>query len=159
MHASVRKVFLVLAVAVWTVASTPLFAQQDPILGMWKLNVAKSKYSPGPAPQSNVITFEKAGDAIKVTTKGVGADGKPTASEYTAKYDGKDYPIKGAASDTVSLRKVNERVVERTDKKGGKETIKLTRELAPDGKSFTVTVKGTNTKGEPVNSLLVWERM
>jgi hypothetical protein len=32
---------------------------------------------------------------MKVTVDGNGSDGKPTRSEWTGKFDGKDYPVKG----------------------------------------------------------------
>ena len=128
-------------------------------MGTWKLNVEKSKFSPGPAPKSLTVKFESVGKGVKVTTDGVGADGKPNATEYTANYDGKDNPLKGSpVADTISLRRTNALTTVRTDKKAGKVVQTLRREIAKDGKSFTVTVKGTNAKGEPVNNHLVFEK-
>src|SRR5438132_1454470 len=57
----------------------------DTLVGTWKLNVAKSKYSPGPAPQSNTIKFEAVDGGIKLTADGVDAQGKKTHNNYTAK--------------------------------------------------------------------------
>ena len=128
-------------------------------MGTWKLNVEKSKYSLGPAPKSLTAKFEPAGKGVKLTTEGVGADGKPNATEYTANYDGKDVPLKGSpAADTVSLVRKDAQTTIRTDKKAGKVVQTLTRVVSKDGKSFTVTVKGTSAKGEPVNNLLVFEK-
>ena len=128
-------------------------------MGTWKLNVAKSKFSPGPAPKSLTVKFEPAGKGVKLTTDGVAADGKPTATEYTANYDGKDVPIKGSpVVDTISLRRIDALTTERTDKKAGKVVQTLTRAIAKDGKSFTVAVKGTNPKGEPVNNMMVFDK-
>jgi hypothetical protein len=135
-------------------------AQPDPrAIGTWKLNVARSKFSPGPAPKSLTVKFEPAGQGVKLSTEGVGADGKPTATSYTANLDGKDYPLTGSpVADTVALRKIDENTQERTDKKAGKVVQTLTRVMAKDGKSLTVTVKGTNPKGEPVNNVLLFEK-
>src|SRR5262245_23798864 len=66
----------------------------DNLVGTWKLNVAKSKYSPGPAPQSNSVRFEGMDGGIKLTADGVDSQGRKTHNEYTAKYDGKDNPTK-----------------------------------------------------------------
>ena len=91
--------------------------------------------------------------------EGVGADGKPTATEYTANYDGKDNPLKGSpVADTVSLRRIDALTTERTDKKAGKVVQTLKRVIAKDGKSFTVAVKGVSPKGDPVNNMLVFEK-
>jgi hypothetical protein len=128
-------------------------------IGTWKLNVAKSKFS-GPAPKSLVVKFEPSGkDGVKLSSEGVSADGNKTGGGYTAKYDGKDYPLAGSpVADTLSLKRIDANTTERTDKKNGKVVQTLTRTMAKDGKSFTVAVKGTNPKGEPVNNLMVFEK-
>lgn len=161
MQAILRNSVLGLALAIFAVSATSVSAQSKEPAGMgsWKLNVAKSKYSPGPAPKSLTVKFEPAGKGVKLTTEGVSADGKPTATEYTANYDGKDVPLKGSpVADTVSLRRIDALTTERTDKKAGKVVQTLKREIAKDGKSFTVTVKGTTAKGEPINHMLVFEK-
>jgi hypothetical protein len=137
---------------------SPAFGQAaDPIIGTWKLDVAKSKYSPGPPPKSLTVKFEAAGKGVKLTTDGVGADGQPTHTEYTADYDGKDYPLIGSpVADMVSLKRVDASTSVRTDKKGGKVVQTLTRKMSKDGKSFTVTVKGTDPQGQAVNNVLVF---
>ena len=53
----------------------------DPVIGTWVLNVAKSTFSPGPAPQSESRTYVAAGKDIKVTSSGVGADGNPRLAD------------------------------------------------------------------------------
>lgn len=127
--------------------------------GTWKLNVAKSKYSPGPAPKGLTVKWEPAGKGVKLTAEGITPDGKPMSGGYTANYDGKDYPYVGSPLiDTVSLRRVDANTVERTDKKAGKVVQVLTRVMAKDGKSFTVTTKGTNAKGEPVHNVSVFDK-
>ena len=104
------------------------------------------------------VLFEPAGKGVKATTEGVSSDGKPTSTEYTANWDGKDTPLKGSAiADTTSLRRIDANTTERTDKKDGKVVQTLTRAVAKDGKSFTVAVKGKNAKGEPV-PLNAWQR-
>lgn len=160
MKSILRHAILGFALAAFA-ASTNVSAQsKEPLgLGTWKLNVEKSKYSPGPAPKSLTAKFEAAGKGIKVTTQGVGADGKPNGTEYTAEYDGKDYPIKGSpTSDTVALKRISDTSSERTDKKAGKVVQTFKRVVAKDGKTFTVHITGSNAKGEPVNHMLVFEK-
>jgi hypothetical protein len=129
----------------------------DPLVGTWKLDVAKSKFSPGPAPKSITVTFEAAGEGITVTADVVGAEDKTTHTTYTGNYDGKDYPITGSetGADTVSLKRVDARTTVRTDKKGGKVVMTFTRKVSSDGKMLTVTIKGTNPKGQPVNNVVM----
>ena len=131
----------------------------DPGMGTWKLNLAKSKYKPGPAPQSLVVKFEPAGKGVKTTSDFVNAKGEKISSVYTAYYDGKDYPITGSAvSDTVALKKLGGGKMERVDKKGGKPFQTFVRTVSADGKTMTITQKGTNPKGELFDNVLVLEK-
>jgi hypothetical protein len=137
-----------------------LSAQEtDPRIGTWKLNVAQSKYSPGPAPQSLTVKVEAVGKGEKVTAEFVAADGTRRTTEYTANYDGKEYPLTGSQiADKVSLKRIDARTTERTDKKGGKVAQTLRRVVSQDGKTMTVTTKGTNAKGEAVNNVALFEK-
>ena len=131
----------------------------DPLVGTWKLNVAKSTYSPGPAPKSLTAKIEAAGEGEKVTFDGVRGDDTPIQVVYTAQYDGKDHPITGSPmADTVSLKRLDANTTERTDKKAGKVVQTLTRKLSSDGKTMTVTIKGTDAEGRPINNVAVLEK-
>ena len=51
------------------VAAAPVAAlKPDPLIGTWILNVAKSKYTPGPAPKSSTVVYEAA-LAARTTTR------------------------------------------------------------------------------------------
>jgi hypothetical protein len=134
----------------------------DPRVGTWKLNVAKSKYSPGPAPQSLTVKVEPAGKGgEQVTAEFVNADGTRTTVQYVeANFDGKDYPLTGSqfGADMVSLKRIDKWTTERTDKKGSTVIQTLRRVVSQDGKTMTVTTKGTNTQGQAMNNVAVFER-
>src|SRR5207247_9488199 len=97
----------VVAVPVLSFARVAL-AQSDPAVGTWKLNLSKSKYTPGPLPKSNTVTITSAPNGgFHVMAKGEDAAGKPTSIDYTASADGKDMPVKGApAYDTTAMKRV-----------------------------------------------------
>lgn len=132
----------------------------DPFLGNWKLNVAKSKYSPGPAPKSGTVVITASGkDGVKVVVEGVSSTDAKVRWEYTANHDGKDYPvISNPDADTISLKRVDARTVETSNKKAGKPTLTNVRTVAADGKTMTVTTKGTNAAGQTVNNTQVFEK-
>ncbi len=131
----------------------------NPRIGTWKLNGAKSKFSPGPAPQSLTVKVEPSGQGEKVTAEFVNADGTRTTTLYTANFDGKDYPLTGSQiADAVSLKQVDARTTERTDKKGDKVAQTLRRVVSQDGKTMTVTTKGTNAQGQAVNNVIVFDK-
>src|SRR5262245_2998960 len=89
------SVVAILAVCLVVMSPPSGFTQTNTSIGTWKLNLAKSKYSPGPAPKSQAVTYEAVGQGVKVTAKGTNAEGQPVDYQYTANYDGKDYPITG----------------------------------------------------------------
>jgi len=127
----------------------------DMNLGSWKLNEAKSKFGPG-APK---ITYEAAGDSVKVTIDGASFDGKPTHNQWTGKYDGKDYPVTGDANQSSrAYTKVNDHTVKFTIKSGDKVVLDGTIVVAADGKSRTVTASGTSADGKKVSYTAVYDK-
>lgn len=144
--------------AVLFVAVAVCLAADDANLGTWKLDEAKSKISAG-TPKNTTVVYEAAGDSVKVTLDGVGADGKPTHSEWTGKYDGKDYAVTGDSSvDSRSVKQINGRTLEVTNKKDGKVTLTARVELSADGKSRTVTISGKDAKGNKVTSTAFYNK-
>ena len=159
MHALSKLVTLGVVVAFASAVAVTVSAQTGSEIGTWKVNVAKSTFSPGPAPKSRTLTFEAVGQGVKLSVEGVNADGSKAAISYTANYDGKDVPVTGSATlDTVSWKRINATTVEETDKKGGKVFGTLTRVVSADGKSLTVTFKGTNPQGQAVNNVIVFDK-
>ena len=147
------------ALVVLAALPQPGFAQSNPVIGTWKLNLEKSKFSPGPPLESGTIKYEPAGAGIAVTTDAVNAEGVHTATYYKANWDVKDYPITGSqTADTVSLNRIDDYTTERTDKKGGKVVGTLRRVVSQDGKTLTITTKSTNAQGQAVNNVMVYEK-
>jgi hypothetical protein len=152
---------LLILMCLFVMCSALLFAQSPAgnMFGTWKLNVAKSKYTPGPAPKSQIAKLENADGGMKVVSDRVGSDGKTTHFEYTAKFDGKDYPVKGdAARDAVSVKKIDDYTLEITNKKGGKATTMIKAVYSKDGKSRTETVTGTDAEGKKVENVTQWDK-
>lgn len=134
------------------------FAADDPMMGTWKLNEAKSKLAPG-APKNNTVTYEMVGDQIKVTVDGTDADGKSTHTVWTGKFDGKDYAVTGdATSDMRSYKKEGKDTLQMTNTKAGKVTVTGTVIVAADGKTRTVTTSSTDAKGTKVTSTAVYDK-
>jgi len=105
------------------------------------------------------VKVEPSGQGEKVTAEFVNADGTRTTTLYTANFDGKDYPLTGSQiADTVSLKRIDARTTERTDKKGDKVAQTLRRVVSQDGKTMTVTTKGTNAQGQAVNNVIVFDK-
>ena len=131
----------------------------NPHVGTWKMNVAKSTFSPGfVPPKSDIAKIEAVGAGQKVTVDQVAADGRITHREYTANYDGKDYPITGSNNDTVALTRIDARTIQSVFKRAGSVTATQIAVVSADGKTLTRTTKGLNAAGQSVDRSTVFDR-
>jgi len=139
---------------------SPAFAQTDSQVGIWKLNVAKSTYSPGPAPKSATTTIETAGAGAKVSVDQMRADGTASHWGFTADYDGKDNAMTGSNpdADMIARTRVDANTVQSISKKDGKVTTTQMSKVSADGKTRTVTTKGMNAAGKKVNNVAVYDK-
>ena len=154
-----RRFGLALAVVSVLVLGVTVMAA-DSNVGTWKLNLAKSKFNPGPAPKSQTLKIEAWGaDGVKYTADGVDADGKPTHWELQAKYDGKFAPFKGNPdADMLAYKRIDANTVEATTQLNGKPAGKTKVVVSADGKTRTLTQTGKNAKGQTVNNVLVYDK-
>ena len=147
-------------VVVSVLVFTAVVIAADNNVGTWQLNLAKSKYSPGPAPKSQILKIEAWGDdGVKYTSDAVGADGKPTHAEFQAKYDGKGYPFKGNPdADVLSYKRIDANNLQATTTLKGKNTTAITVVVSSDGKTRTVTQTGTNAQGQATKISSVYDK-
>ena len=137
--------------------SVALGFQDNPNMGTWKLNEAKSKFA-GKA-RNHTVIYEAAGDQIKVTVEGVDENGGTIRSEWTGKFDGKDYPVTGESNaDARSYKMINKNTLQLANKKGGKTTTSGRIVVSRDGKTRTVTTTSTNAQGKKVKNVAVYDK-
>ncbi len=143
-----------------TLIATAVFAQTPVVMpGRWTLDVAKSSFSPGPAPKSQHAVLTAIPNGIRTVADRIEADGKRVHFEWNGTFDGKDQPVVGdPARDAVSVRKIDDYTIEVTNKKGGKITTVLHAAYATDGKSRTETTTGTNAQGRAVKNVTYWTK-
>ena len=156
-----RSIFAMFTLAAFALLApaTSLLAQSDPAVGTWELNVAKSRYSPGPPMKSQTITITTVGNRTRVVAKGVDGNGKPTATEYTAPYDGTDVPVMfNLVYDALSLKRIDRNNAEVVRKKGGKVVQTARRSVSEDGKTLTITTSGVDDRGRKVDNVAVYDR-
>jgi hypothetical protein len=153
---------MIVAIALLTVVgSSTLRAQSNPLVGTWKLNLTKSKYDPGPPPQSLTRTVEAQGDGVKYTFAGVSADGKAIAYGFSVQFDGKDNSISGSmptGADTISAKRTDANHFEATLKKAGKVIGTSSVTVSKDGKVTTVDGTGTNAAGVKTHDVQVYDK-
>lgn len=112
-------------------------AQDDPMMGTWKLNAAKSKLAPGR--QKDIVRkHEPIPGGIRVSWEGIDDNGKPTRWGFEAKFDGKEYPSTGESSwDTLTLERPDRYTIVGRSKKDGKVAVELRWEVSQDGQTLT----------------------
>jgi hypothetical protein len=160
MTATLTRLAMILAAAAMLAVALPANAQsKDPFVGTWTLNVAKSKYDPGPTPKSVTSVYEAAGKGYKVSVTNITASGKLQYG-YTTNLDGKESQVTGTNpnADTLVVKRVDARTLESVSKKVGKVTITQRNVISTDGKTRTVTTTGTDAQGQKVNNVAVFEK-
>jgi hypothetical protein len=154
------KLRLIVLAAVVTCAFTASagFAQSDPLVGTWKLNLAQSKYT-SPAPRSEMVTYEADADGLKYTVKRVDTAGANVTLGGRLATDGKDHPATGTPDwDSAMTRRVNQRTTETIRKRAGTQVQTVMRAVSADGRRLTLTTKGTDAAGHAVNDVQVYDR-
>jgi hypothetical protein len=146
----VGLVLAVLAVTAWAA---------DSHVGTWKLNIAKSKSSPGSVPKSATLKIEAIDNGYKYSLDGVDGQGKPTHAAFSLKADGKDYPVTGLPyADTMTLKRIDANTTEAVAKKGGKVTVTTRSVVSQDAKTRTSTQTEKNEQGQDVKNILVYDK-
>ena len=147
-----RKIGVLAALVVVLAAGSALLAQNNPFVGTWKLNVAASKFNPGPPPQSQMRTWDASG---MVMVNAVNAAGKTVSYGYTIKDDGKEYPTEGAipnTADKITSKKINAMAYEANFTKAGKHVETTTFTVSNGGKTLTIHAKGFSPAGDFENT-------
>lgn len=142
-----------------TAAPQVALAQTSPLMGVWKLNLDKSKFSPGPPPKSQTLNFEGAGQDLKDTAETTDAQGQATKIVFMHIYDGKPHPTTGnPLFDTTTYTPVDAYHVNWVRSKDGKAILTGSNVVSSDGRTFTVTTEGTGANGEKISSVAVFEK-
>jgi hypothetical protein len=151
---------LLAGVLVLAASNVTLAQDKDPANGTWKLNVAKSKFSPGPAPKEMTATIESAGPGRHVEVTGSASDGTAVKWGYSGNFDRKEIRMTGMNpdADVVTLRRLSPTTVRSTYKKDGKQTLVNGVSVSADGKTLTVAQSGVNAKGQTVKNTLVFDK-
>ena len=147
----------IIGLAITTIAAVAA----DNTLGTWKLNMAKSKFTPQPSPvKSLTIQRDASEGGVKVTVKGERADGSAADSSYTAKYDGAEVPVAGNAPyNAIAVKQVNANTLTDERKKAGTPYHATGRTvISKDGKTSTLTIKGTNAEGKAFTYVMVYDK-
>jgi len=156
-----RRTAVCVVALICTALAAPSFAadvQQDNTTGVWKRNMTATQYATDPFVNLTMTRTAIPG-GIRIDGKGLRKDG--TKIDYTADviYDGKDHPTHGVGApyDTLAITPVDANHQLSVTKKGLYQMHGVA-EVSADGKRLTISNKGTNAKGEPMNFTVVWDK-
>jgi len=143
-----------------------LLAQKNPASGVWKLDVEKSKFTPGPAPKGATLTIDASGTGVKTTYDEIEADDSHVGYEYaTTGEDGQDCPVSGpgqtallGGADAVVVKHFGSNSIGVHFKKAGQIVAANNTVVSKDGKTMKITSQGADAKGQPINSVTVWAK-
>ena len=157
-----RGLFVCAFLILSAVAVSRLLAEDNPFVGTWKLNAAKSKSEPTPGPTSMTRTIVAQGQGAKYSFEGVAGDGSAVKYSFETNYDGKDSAVTGTGmpggADTIALKRINSHKVEGKLKNGGTEVGTAEAEVSKDGKVSTVKTNGKTADGKEYHSEAVYDK-
>ncbi len=146
-----------MAVALWAM-SFWLFAAGDPFTGIWELNLSKSNLPP-PIPRNQTAHIEANAESIQIREEIVSDTGVRLTISVEAKFDGKDYPVKGSPfADTVAYQRLDSRTIKGVARKAGKVVVTEAAVISNDGKTLTGTYSGTDPTGKPYTATAVFDK-
>lgn len=143
----VVRVFV--SVAALLAASPALDAQSSPatpdpdrmLLGVWRVDLARSRYYPGPPPVSETRTFSRDKDGVKGTVERRLPNGRQELIEYRADFD-QEYGVSGTdAYDAVRFRRIDAYTADAVLSHAGRVFGTARRVISPDGKTMTITFR------------------
>jgi hypothetical protein len=149
-----RTLFLTAALCL---AGAAVCYADNPNMGTWKLNEAKSPMSAG-LPRNTTVVYEAVGDQIKATTDGTDKDGKPTHTEWVGKFDGKPYPLTGDPSADSRTYKLSGNTLTFSNVKDNKVVVSGRIVVSADGKTRTLHATATDASGKKVSGTQVFDK-
>jgi hypothetical protein len=156
---NMQAIFKTLLVAAIIAIGTGTALAADAVVGTWKLNLAKSTFSPGPAPKSQTRIYSESAQGTTVIVKTTAADGKDSSTTLTYKEDGKPYPASGSPDfDMVSVTRVDASTTRSSQMKAGATVGTAVRTVSKDGKTLTFAQKLTHANGAKYDDVSMYDR-
>jgi hypothetical protein len=117
-----------------TPAPAPIF-----LIGTWKAIQVEPSRPDLPHPVGGTVTNVQQDDGIHMTSQATWSDGRAVTTTAAFKMDGEWYPVTGSPlADSVSVRRVDDRTMIATLRKGGVNCGTQRVVVSADGRTLTV---------------------
>jgi hypothetical protein len=155
-----RKAMLLLALF----GLVGLLWAQDPNVGTWKLNIAKSKFAPSTeaAVKEEMAIIREVGDQWEITFTGKRVDGSSISTKATRPRQGGVVKFLTTGSEGDNEQSIDT-VVEpgdwyHTSLQNGKQVEVIHGIVSKDGKTMRQITKGTDAQGKAYEAVEVYEK-
>jgi hypothetical protein len=152
------KILMTILLAAFLAANA--IASEDPFVGKWVLDVARSEYPAGSCPETMVIEMETVGRGVRYKSDAVYANGRTVHSEYTADYDGNQALVMGTRGMMlpVFLKRIDSNTVVASYTKSLQVVATSRRVISDDKRFMTVTTTAKDASGKSVTTIGVYQR-
>jgi hypothetical protein len=150
----IRRAFFITALGLL------IAGEQEPWFGTWNLNLSKSSNrSDSPRYKRALCRVEPWEGGLKVTYDMVGIRGGITHTEWTGKFDSKDYPMQGVDNVlTNAYRRIDDHTYEIVIKVDGVRVATARVTVSPDSKTLNVSTEEKTSDGKMINTSAVYDR-
>lgn len=153
-----KLVFVFATIVLTVTASGLLLAQNNPFVGTWKLNLAKSK-DPGAFPKEETLKVQLVDGQRRMTINGTATNGSPVSFQYEVPdKGGPGKVLAGGPYNGVSGKRIDASTREVSYLRDGKEALRLRTTVSKDGTIMRLTVEGADAKGKPFSGVAVFEK-
>jgi hypothetical protein len=151
----VSATVLIAAPGLESIAQSGARVEQDHLLGTWRLDLSKSKYSPGPPPKSETRLYARDAQGVRGQIDRLYADGRREIIDYRADAD-HDSPVSGTrAYDAVRFKRIDARTTEAVLSHAGRVWGLARRVLSENGETLTIMFRRLEP-GDMVNNVAVY---
>jgi hypothetical protein len=153
---NVKKILSLILLAGVFFASTASAA--DPVVGTWKLDVARSKFSAGSELTAGTRVYTEANGLYTLDQKLTGADGKQRSNRVQYRDGKEEKQATAGPADTTLGKKIDANTWDFDLKKDGKVVGHVHRVVSADGKTLTVQNTGVQLSGATGDETLVFDK-
>jgi len=131
----------------------------DPFVGTWKLNPAKSSFDPNHRPASATMHWERDSQGYLMTAEGINNNGQ-AVRERPQRFipDGEDRPAPDAPGVTAIATRPAPNVIQVEAKSAGRVVGRASYSVSEDGTTLTARVSGADAQQQSFDTVVVFDR-